>query len=61
MRHAGDRCLARYSAPVSQVTAADMRNHSKARGATYLVMAAPPGPALSAVAAASAGTCTKLK
>src|ERR1043165_2062186 len=34
---------ARYAAPDSQVTTAAQRNHSRARGATYLEMAAPPG------------------
>src|ERR1700677_2960562 len=36
-------CDSRY-APASQVPSADQRNQSKARGATYLLMPAPPGP-----------------
>ena len=49
------------AAPVSQVSSAAQRNHSSARGATYLLMAAGPGPSLSAAAAPTAGICTKLK
>jgi len=52
---------ARYQAPVSQVASAAQRNQSSARGATYLVTPAPPGPPLSAAAAARAGICTTLK
>ena len=48
------------AAPDSQVSNADQRNHSSARGATYLLMAAGPG-SLSANAWPTAGTCTKLK
>ena len=44
-----------------QVATAPHRNHSSARGATYLLMPAPPGPPLSAAASASAGTWTTLK
>ena len=52
---------ARYQKPVSQVATAAQRNHHSARGAMYLLMPAPPGPPLSAAAAASPGTCTTLK
>src|SRR5260370_19869055 len=48
-------------APSSQVASADQRNHSRARGATYLLMPAPPGPPLSAAAAARAGLFTALE
>jgi len=48
-------------APPSQVASADQRNQNNARGATYLVMPAPPGPPLSAAASASAGVCATLK
>ncbi len=48
-------------APAIQVTSAAQRNQNSARGATYFVMPAPPGPPLSAAASASAGTCTALK
>src|SRR5258708_19926826 len=51
----------RSHAPISQVASADHRNHRRARGATYLLMPAPPRPPLSAVAAAKAGVCTPLK
>ncbi len=51
----------RSHAPISQVASADQRNHSRARGATYLLTPAPPGPPLSAAAAAMAGVCTALK
>ena len=51
----------RYRAPETQVTTAAHRNHRRARGATYLLMAAGPGPPLSALASAMAGTWTKLK
>ena len=43
-------------APVNQVAAAAMRNHSRALGATYLPIAAGPGPPSSAKASAKAGT-----
>ena len=51
----------RKLAPDSQVTSAPQRNQASARGATYLVMPAPPGPPVSPAASPSAGTCTKLK
>ena len=41
---------------VSQVETRAQRNQSSARGATYLVMPAPPGPPLSAAAAARPGS-----
>ena len=47
--------------PVTNVATAPQRNHNKARGATYFEMPAPPGPPLSAAAAARAGVCTTLK
>ena len=43
------------AAPVNQVSNAAQRNQSNARGATYLPIAAGPGPSLSAAAVASAG------
>jgi hypothetical protein len=48
-------------APPSQVASAAQRNQKSARGATYLVIPAPPGPPLSAAASASAGVCATLK
>src|SRR5262245_33476392 len=51
----------RYQAPVNQVASAAHRNQNRARGATYLVIPAPPGPPLSAAATPSAGICTTLK
>src|SRR5258707_10035831 len=51
----------RSQAPINQVASADQRNHNRARGATHLLMPAPPGPPLSAAAAAMAGACTALK
>ena len=47
--------------PASQVASADQRNQNSARGATYLVMPAPPGPPLSAAASARAGVWATLK
>ncbi len=47
--------------PASQVARAAQRNQNSALGARYLVMAAPPGPPLSAAAAASPGVWTTLK
>ena len=47
--------------PVNHVASAPHLNHANARGATYLLIAAGPGPSVSAVAAPTAGTCTKLK
>ncbi len=44
-----------------QVASAAHRNHKSARGATYLLIPAPPGPPLSAAATAMAGVCTALK
>ena len=48
-------------APPSQVATAPQRNQNNARGATYLLMPAPPGPPLSAAASAMAGVCATLK
>src|SRR6188768_2545803 len=48
-------------APNTQVATAPQRNHQSARGATYLLTPAPPGPPLSAAASARAGVCTALK
>src|SRR5579859_698981 len=53
--------LPRSHAPPTQVATAPQRNQKSARGATYLVMPAPPGPPLSAAASASAGVCATLK
>ena len=52
------KCAPSSAAPASQVTTADQRKYSRARGATCRVM---PAAVLSAVAALSAGTWTKLK
>src|SRR5258708_37673104 len=51
----------RSHAPISQVASADHRNHRRARGAARLMLPAPPGPPLSAVAAAKARDCTASK
>ena len=47
--------------PITQVASADHRNHFRASGAMYLLTPAPPGPPLSAAAAARPGVCTALK